>query len=366
MKLCMGILLTAVLATLGTIPALATEPLFVGPQVKLKGEGNQELGLQTGAKVVCKELVGSAGVNATTLKSLTSSVTFSGCEGFGSKVSITRGELLLDATGAAGVKGGFVVTSTVGKCSVQVFSGSENSQNLSLGTIKYTNHSNGSVEGVANVSGIAYESHGGALCGENKGTGKASYVGNAVASFEGLTLKHEELGGEPLFVGPRWLTVKLVGKGTQKFKLGNGSSMTCEKAAASASVASTTLNSLTLLVNFTGCEAFGDSATVSTLGVLFDASGAVGVVSLKTFVSVPVAKCSIMIDPASNGSLGTVKYSNEGNHIVGSAGPVSGLTYTVSGPTSSLCGTNKETAHASYEGEATTELEGGYTIKYEA
>jgi hypothetical protein len=182
----------------------------------------------------------------------------------------------------------------------------------------------------------------------------------------GLVPTSSAAAGEPLFVGPQTIPIGLTGKGIQTFTLANGKSVQCEDARGSGTAGITTLKSISMLVSFTQCEAFGNKATVSTGNILFDANGAMGIAAPDELViTVPAAKCSIRVPSGGgNASLGTVKYSNEGNHILGDA-TVTGINYEVaSAEGHSSCGTNKEVGTASYSGEAISALP-GYTLKYE-
>jgi hypothetical protein len=184
-------------------------------------------------------------------------------------------------------------------------------------------------------------------------------------NLELLTTANEVRPGGLGFSGNKPGTVKFKSSGIQRLTLANKDIVACESATGSTRTSEAVVKSLAYLLTYSECEAFGDKATVSTAGVLFDASGSIGIVSLKTAIEVHAAKCSVIIEPGgANASLGTVKYSNAGNHVVGKAN-VSGIEYSISGAASSACGTNKETGKASYEGEGTFELEGG-TVKWES
>jgi hypothetical protein len=190
-----GLMLVAAFALTAATTASATS--FKASKtgtVTLKGEGNQELTTPSG-KVVCTGLSGATPISQTEMSSLTVLVTYSKCEGFGTTVTVTTGEILFDANGSITLPNTdkFVITSAVGKCSVLVQSSSETTTVL-FGTVKYTNNANGSITGNGNVTGlsaVAFSSAKHTICGTAKEAVASSYVGVGVSSIAGGTLKVE-------------------------------------------------------------------------------------------------------------------------------------------------------------------------------
>jgi hypothetical protein len=197
---------------------------------------------------------------------------------------------------------------------------------------------------------------------------KLRTIGLTVAGLFALTMASAAAGADPAFVASKQGTVKLAQKGLQKYTLHNGGDVICEEATGSTHVGALTLKSLTLLVASSKCEAFGEKANVSTESTLFDANGSLGVLtSDKVVVEVPSARCSVELTlGGANATLGTIKYANEGNHVVNSA-KIAGLQYVVSASkeSGSPCGSNKEVNVGDYTGESTFELEGG-TLKWDS
>jgi hypothetical protein len=167
------------------------------------------------------------------------------------------------------------------------------------------------------------------------------------------------------FVASKTGLVDLEGIGKQELTLPNNKKVACETLKGSTTIESTVLPTITLLVGYSNCEAFGDAATVTTGEITFFADGSVSVLSPDEFViTVGVAKCSVrIIQNGGNALLGTVKYINNGNKIEGTA-EVGGIeTEANSAAASSSCGTAKLlTKGASYKGKASSSLVGG-TVK---
>jgi hypothetical protein len=193
-------------------------------------------------------------------------------------------------------------------------------------------------------------------------------IGLPFAALLALTAASAAAGAEPAFIASKIGTVKLAQKGLQKYTLHGGGDVICEEVAGSTHVGSTKLKSIVLLVTSSKCEAFGQKANVSVEDSLFDASGSIGVLtSDKVVVEVPAAKCSVALTlGGANSALGTIKYSNEGNHVLNSS-KINGLQYVVSASkaSGSPCGSNKEVNVGEYTGESTFELEGG-TLKWDS
>jgi hypothetical protein len=157
---------------------------------RLTGIGKQELEYPA-HKIVCSKMTGTANpTGATLFVSITFLVTYSGCEAFGSAVTITTGELLFNANGSVriGNTDKFVITSAAGKCSIAILSESESTIKL-FGTVKYSNTAGGSVKGetgAEGVKGIPAVVHGavGSVCGE-PGEHESTYKGEAITEVEG-------------------------------------------------------------------------------------------------------------------------------------------------------------------------------------
>jgi hypothetical protein len=183
-----GTLLMAAFAlTAASTATAATFQLDTLGTVKLTQEGNQKLRFEGGGIVSCEKVSGSLHVGAPLLRvSISLLVTFSGkCEGFGSAVTITTGELLFNANGSirVGRTDKFEITSAIGKCSIEILSENETAEQL-LGTIKYTNNANGTITGEGVNVGIPTFTRGtGTTCGPF-GTGKATYSGITITELE--------------------------------------------------------------------------------------------------------------------------------------------------------------------------------------
>ena len=150
--------------------------------------------------------------------------------------------------------------------------------------------------------------------------------------------------------------------GVQELKLPNGKGFVCEELRGSTIIGATVKPTITFLVGYSECEAFGDKATVTTGDLTFFADGSLSVLLPDEFViTVPVAKCSVRIaSGGGNTLLGTIKYTNTNKQIRGS-GTVEGIEYEAnSSAASSFCGTSKLlTKGATFVGNALTTLVGG-------
>jgi hypothetical protein len=194
-----GTMLVAAIAlsAAATASAATFETNTPGGKGRLTGIGNQELEY-TGHKVVCKKMTGTANPSGAALfVSITFLVTYSGCEAFGSPVTILTGELLFNANGSVriGNTDKFVITSAAGKCSIAILSENESTVKL-FGTVKYANEPGGSVKGqtgAAGVSGIPTVVHGavGSVCGE-PGETTGVYKGEAITEVEGGKISVEQ------------------------------------------------------------------------------------------------------------------------------------------------------------------------------
>jgi hypothetical protein len=163
--------------------------------VKLTQSGNQELAVEGAIiPVVCKEISGSVAETTPLLKvSINLLITYSGCTAFGQPATVTTGELLFNANGSIriGRTDKFVITPSGAECSVKILSENESAEQL-LGTIKYTNNSNGTITGAASKIKVPVFVNGpGTLCGP-LGTGKGTYTGNAVSELVGGRISVEK------------------------------------------------------------------------------------------------------------------------------------------------------------------------------
>jgi hypothetical protein len=155
----------------------------------------------------------------------------------------------------------------------------------------------------------------------------------------------------------------LKGGGTKQTFHVNAGSVTCEKVTGTGSTAAgTNIQTLTVNLTFTECEAFGDAAKISTPVVLLLMANEYVDLLENAVVTVPVAKCSILVPGSGlgvspvNKTLKTVKFKTSGKGIV-VTGNVTGITYEPSG---GICGTAKTAAkNGTYEGTGTIEPETG-------
>jgi hypothetical protein len=186
-----GVMLIAAIS----LTAATTASAFTAFQNTKTGEitlngGKQELKLGNGKTIACNSVKGTGQATALEQSSLVLLITYEGCEAFGSKVTVTTGEVLHDANGSITLPDTekFIITSAVGKCSVLIESSSQTTVKL-FGTIKYTNLSNGKIEQNAEVSGLSAEINGGTLCGTAGTLTTGSYIGNAITGIVGGTAK---------------------------------------------------------------------------------------------------------------------------------------------------------------------------------
>jgi hypothetical protein len=188
-----GTLLVAAFAlTAASTATAATFQISGAGTVKLTGEGSQILELAGGAKISCEKISGSVRVTTLLTVSINLLINYSGCTAFGTAVTVSTGEILFNSNGSIrlGRTDKFVITSAVGKCSVQILSENESAESL-LGTIKYTNNANGTITGEASGLGVPTFTRGGATCGAS-GTGKGSYTGVATSELEGGRISVEK------------------------------------------------------------------------------------------------------------------------------------------------------------------------------
>jgi hypothetical protein len=160
-------------------------------QVSIAANGTQKFTLAGGSSATCTEVSGSNKVAGGSKVSLTLLISLLQCEAFGSKVTASQGVLTFGANGSVGFFTQKVIfSSSIGKCSLIIGFGGTNGQ---LGTVKYSNLANGTIEGAAKIEGIEYEVSGPAtsVCGANKEVNKAKYEGKFISTLAGGTIKVE-------------------------------------------------------------------------------------------------------------------------------------------------------------------------------
>jgi hypothetical protein len=160
---------------------------------------------------------------------------------------------------------------------------------------------------------------------------------------------------------------KLSGEGTttQVFKASEGSSaVECEKLLASGEVTKEGGEEQDITMYYSGCEAFGERATVTEASYEFDANGSVSVLRTIT-IDVPELDCTITMSPQVG--LKTVTYKNDGNDLLIQANVkgndikgFNGITDTVAGGGKhEECGKDGTNTDGTYVGDVKVELLGG-------
>jgi hypothetical protein len=188
-----AILVAALALAVANTAAAATFQISGPGTVKLTQEGSQKLEFSGGSQFTCEKISGSVSVSTLLTVSINLLITLSGkCEAFGSSLTVSTGEILFNSNGSIrlGRTDKFVITSAIGKCSIQFLSENESAETL-LGTVKYTNNANGTITGTITKLGIPTFTRGGATCGAS-GTGKASYTGSFVSELEGGRISVEK------------------------------------------------------------------------------------------------------------------------------------------------------------------------------
>jgi hypothetical protein len=99
---------------------------------------------------------------------------------------------------------------------------------------------------------------------------------------------------------------------TQVFKTTAGN-VECTKVAVASGLTVLTLKTIKAIVNYTGCTAFGLSATVSPADYVFDADGTA---SMMKEVTIKATGCEVKVPIAGNLNLHTVKYKNNGTGVL--------------------------------------------------
>jgi hypothetical protein len=158
---------------------------------------------------------------------------------------------------------------------------------------------------------------------------------------------------------------RLTGNGNQELEY-VGHKWICKKMTGTASPSGAVLFvSITFLVTFSSCEAFGAPVTITTGELLFNANGSIRIGNTDKFVlTSALGKCSIAFLSESESTIklfGTIKYTNvTGGSVKGETGAagVTGIPLVVHGAVGSVCGEPGE-ATGIYKGEAITEVEGG-------
>jgi hypothetical protein len=199
MKLLTIILATVATFTLTTAPSALAVSEFHGTTtglVDLEGTGEQELVFYNGNKLACSSLKGSATTTSKVAPSISFLATYSGCEAFGAKSTVTTGGITFVIIGVSflfivGSSDQFVITSAVDKCSVAIINGGNNT---TLKSITYANKSNGTIEGKSEISGIEYEVNSASahtICGTAKERYIGKLIGSSIARLVGGTIKVE-------------------------------------------------------------------------------------------------------------------------------------------------------------------------------
>jgi uncharacterized iron-regulated membrane protein len=149
------------------------------------GVGNQTFHVNAG-NVVCEKLALSGSVTALASKTQKVTGTYSTCEAFGSKVTITAAEYVFNAEGSVEVANTVTITNATGKCSVKVTPAG----NSALKTVKYSN-SSGKITTSTAVQKINYEPNGSTnTCGTTKlAQTNGTYTGEATTELTGGTIE---------------------------------------------------------------------------------------------------------------------------------------------------------------------------------
>jgi hypothetical protein len=142
-------------------------------------------------------------------------------------------------------------------------------------------------------------------------------------------------------------TATKISGGRETFTV-NAGTVGCEKSTGTGSAtAGTNIQTLVVNLTFTECEAFGDAAKISTPVVLLLMANEYADLLENAVLTVPVAKCSILVTGSAvgsgttNKSLKTIKFTTAAKGIEVTAN-VKGITYESSG---GICGTAKTASH---------------------
>jgi hypothetical protein len=156
------------------------------------------------------------------------------------------------------------------------------------------------------------------------------------------------------FVASNTGSLKATG-GEQVFTTSAGK-VQCESLSGNGTETTTKTLSLSWVVTYGGCQAFGSKVTITATEDLFDANEAVGVLS-KVVITSATGKCSVLVTPGgANATLKTIKYTNIAGGKIELSSSITGINYTPSG---GICGTAKLNTNGTYVGKATAELVGG-------
>ena len=137
---------------------------------------------------------------------------------------------------------------------------------------------------------------------------------------------------------------------TQVFKTTAGN-VECTKVAVSSGSTVLTIKTVKAIVNYTGCTAFGLSATVSPADYVFDADGTASVMKE---ITIKAIGCEVKVPISGNANLHTVKFKNNGTGVL--------LEPTVVGITSSGTGaacTYASESKGTYVGNSHVSAAGG-------
>jgi hypothetical protein len=171
------------------------------------------------------------------------------------------------------------------------------------------------------------------------------------------------------FHGTKTGLVDLEGTSEQELVLANGGKIVCTSLKGSATNTALNVPSISFLVFYSGCEAFGNKATVTTGEITFFGTGGVSILIVsgsadQFIITAPVAKCSVaIINGGNNTTLKSITYANKSNGTIVGEAKVTGIEYEVnSATTHTSCGTAKEKNVGKYVGNGISSLVGG-TIK---
>jgi hypothetical protein len=175
------VLLTASVLIAGSAVAVsASGGEFVSSTTgKTKSKQSDAQVFKTGAGTIeCSKVTGTGEVKEGKTTTHKEVLTYSGCEGFGTVLSVSAADFEYNANGSAKLENTVTVSSESLGCNVQI-------EPQTLESIGYSS-SSGKVTAEANVSKIHSKGSGGE-CGGNNTEG--SYTGNIKAEIEGGTLE---------------------------------------------------------------------------------------------------------------------------------------------------------------------------------
>jgi hypothetical protein len=199
---------------------------------------------------------------------------------------------------------------------------------------------------------------------------KLRILGLALVAAFALTAASSALAVSE-FHGTTTGLVDLEGVGKQELVLSNGGAVICNTLKGSTTTTTKVAPSISLLVVYLGCEAFGNKATVTTGELTFFGGGLVSILFItgspdQFIITAPVAKCSVaIINGGNNTTLKQITYADKSNGTIEGKANVEGIEYEVNSATAhTSCGTAKEHSTGKYAGNGISTLVGG-TIKVE-